>query len=291
MIERDRNLDIQINILKEFNLCVRTNRITAPVSYSAKLYYKLAMPTKEISLQNSLPAAQNVARLLSSQIVGQLDIGARLPSESELAAQFEVSRVTVREALKILAGQGIVSLSRGRRATVRQPDGAMFDAFLRSLIHSDPRSAFDLMHVRRALEVQAVTLACRNASRSGLAAVDAALVTMRQAADAMPEDGSDEACGRAFDRADVQFHQAMALAGGNRVLTFLFEAMEGALLEVFEGSRRGAQRSRAALIENCEEHRAILDHVRNRDEITAAEAMLGLITRAEANLRSALGST
>ncbi|MEM6463650.1 MAG: FCD domain-containing protein [Pseudomonadota bacterium] len=248
------------------------------------------MQTKLIALPNGLPAAQNVAKLLSSQIVGQLHIGARLPSESELASQFEVSRVTVREALKILAGQGIVSLSRGRRATVRQPDGAMFDAFLRSLIHSDPRSAFDLMHVRRALEVQAVTLACRNASRSGLFAVDAALVAMRQAAEAMPEDGSDEAGGRAFDLADVQFHQAMALAGGNRVLTFLFEAMEGALLEVFEGSRRGAQRSQAALIANCEEHRAILDHVRARDEMTAAEAMLALITRAEANLRSALGN-
>lgn len=238
----------------------------------------------------SPPVARTVADLLSAQILDGFDLGMQLPAESDLAARFGVSRVTVREALKILAGQGLVSLSRGRRATVTQPDGAMFGAFLRSLIHSDPRAMFDLLQVRRALEVQAVTQACRNASRSGLAAVDAALAAMRQAALAMPDDGSDEESGRAFDRADVKFHQAMALAGGNRVLTFLFEAMESALLEVFEGSRRGL-RSRDAMIANVEDHRAVLDHVRARDERAASEAMLALIARAEANLRAAFAGT
>lgn len=236
------------------------------------------------------PAAQSVAELLSAHIMERLDLGAQLPSEADLAAQYEVSRVTVREALKILAGQGLVSLSRGRRATVTQPDGAMFGAFLRSLIHSDPRAMFDLLQVRRSLEVQAVTLACRNASRSGLSAVEAALDAMREAARAMPDDGGDEECGRRFDRADVKFHQAMALAGGNRVLTFLFEAMESALLEVFEGSRKGHARSREALLANCGDHGAILDHVRARDERAASEGMLALIARAESSLRAAFGS-
>jgi GntR family transcriptional regulator, transcriptional repressor for pyruvate dehydrogenase complex len=149
---------------------------------------------------------------------------------------------------------------------------------------------FDLLQVRRALEVQAVTLACRNASRSGLDAVEAALGAMREAALAMPEDIRDEDCGRRFDRADVRFHQAMALAGGNRVLTYLFEAMESALLEVFEGSRRGQQRARAVMIANVDEHGAVLDHVRAHDERAAAEAMLALIARAESNLRAAFGN-
>jgi len=107
--------------------------------------------------KTTVPAARNVAELLESQIIGGLDLGARLPSETELAERFGVSRVTVREALKLLAGQGLVSLSRGRRATVTQPDGAMFGAFLKSLIHSDPRAVFDLSQVRRSLEVQSVT--------------------------------------------------------------------------------------------------------------------------------------
>lgn len=238
----------------------------------------------------SPPAAQSVAELLAAQILGGLDLGDQLPSEADLALRFEVSRVTVREALKILAGQGLVSLARGRRATVTQPDGAMFGAFLRSLIHSDPRAMFDLLQVRRALEVQSVTLACRNSSRAGLAAVEGALAGMRAAAGRMPQDGTDIAAGQEFDRADVKFHQAMALAGGNRVLTFLFEAMERALLEVFEGSRRGQSRTRAAMLANCDDHEGILDLVRSRDERGAAEAMMALIARAETNLRAAMGN-
>jgi DNA-binding FadR family transcriptional regulator len=239
---------------------------------------------------SAVPAAQAVAGLISAEFVGKRELGAQLPSEADLAARFAVSRVTVREALKILAGQGLVSLSRGRRAIVTQPDGAMFGAFLQSLLRSDPRAMFDLLQVRRSLEVQAVTLACRNASRAGLAAVEAALAAMGEAARAMPEDGNDEARGRAFDAADVRFHQAMALAGGNRVLTFLFEAMEGALLDVFEVSRRGEQRHRPAMMANVGDHGAVLDHVRAHDERAAAEAMLALIARAEANLRAAYGN-
>lgn len=259
--------------------------------YAAEiLSYIFCMTEQPTDASQSPPAAQSVAKTLAAQILGRQDLGDRLPSEAELATRFAVSRVTVREALKILAGQGLVSLGRGRRAIVSQPDGAMFGAFLRSLIHSDPRAMFDLMEVRRVLEVQAVTLACRNASRAGLAAVEGALATMRAAAQAMPEDGSDVAAGQLFDRADVTFHQAMALAGGNRVLTFLFEAMEGALLEVFEGSRRGQSRTRQAMLANCDDHAAILDMVRAHDERGAADAMMALIARAETNLRAALGN-
>lgn len=236
-----------------------------------------------------VPAARNVADMLAAQIVEGYELGSQLPSEADLAARFEVSRVTVREALKILAGQGLVSLARGRRATVTQPDGAMFGAFLRSQIHSDPRALFDLAEVRRALEVQAVTLACRNASRSGLSAVEAALAAMRDSAHAMPADRHDETVGRSFDRADVKFHQALALAGGNRVLVFLFEAMESALLEGFERSRIRNARSRDDLIGVCGDHAAVLDHVRARDERAASEAILALIARSEANLRAAVG--
>ena len=249
----------------------------------------MVIPSKDPSA--AVPAAQTVAELLTSQIIDQLDLGAQLPSEAELATRFEVSRVTVREALKLLAGQGLVSLSRGRRATITQPDGAMFGAFLRSLIHSDPRAVFDLSQVRRSLEVQAVTLACRNASRSGLDGMEAALAAMRETARAMPEDRADDERGRAFDRADVKFHQAIALAGGNRVLVFLFEAMESALLEGFERSRRGHVRSREMLLAACDDHGVVLDHVRTRDERAAADAVLALIARSEANLRAAVGVT
>jgi GntR family transcriptional regulator, transcriptional repressor for pyruvate dehydrogenase complex len=235
-------------------------------------------------------AARSVADLLSEQIIGTLALGAQLPSETDLAVSYAVSRVTIREALKILAGRGLVSLSRGRRAVVTQPDGAMFGAFLRSLIKSDPRSLFDLLQVRRSLEFQSVTFACRNASRIGLSGIEAALNMMRNAAAAMPPDSWEPAIDLEFDQADVQFHQAIALAGGNRVLTYLFEAMETSLLEFFIASHRGQRNSAADLFASYETHAQILEHIRAKDERAATAAMLALLDRAEANLRRALGS-
>lgn len=235
------------------------------------------------------PAAASVAADLTAQIIDKVARGAQLPSEADLAARFGVSRVTVREALKILAGRGLVSLSRGRRAVVEQPDGAMFGAFLRSLIRSDPRAMFDLLQVRRTLEVQAVTLACRNASRAGLAAIEGALDTMHDLALGMPHDGADPAVDLAFDKADVRFHQALALAGGNRVLTYLFEAMEASLLEAFIASHRGQPITRAERLQSHAEHRAIHEHIRAHDVRAAGDAMLALLDRAEANLRLSFG--
>jgi GntR family transcriptional repressor for pyruvate dehydrogenase complex len=234
-------------------------------------------------------AARSVADVLYEQIIDGLALGAQLPSEAELALRFNVGRVTIREAFKILAGRGLVGLSRGKRAVVTQPDGAMFGEFLRSLIKSDPRCMFDLLQVRRSLEIQSVTFACRNASRTGFAAIEAALNAMQVAAHSMPEGGFDPAADLAFDMADVQFHQAIALAGGNRVLTYLFEAMESSLLEAFMASHRGQPNSSATLRLAYEEHLAIYEHLSARDERAATDAMLALLARAEANLHATYG--
>jgi DNA-binding FadR family transcriptional regulator len=265
-----------------------------PIYDDSNLSYKLRMTALTrpgaAKADTLTPVAQSVADRISAQIMTGLSPGDQLPSEAELAARFEVSRVTVREALKLLAGQGLVGLSRGRRAVVTQPDGALFGAFLRSLIRSDPRAMFDLLQVRRTLEVQSVTFACRTASRAGLSAVEAALGEMYQAAQAMPENDWDPAVDLAFDHADVRFHQALALAGGNRVLTYLFEAMETSLLEAFIASHRGRRNGRADLMAAYQSHRAIFEHVRARDERAAAEAMIALLARAEANLRLVYGA-
>jgi DNA-binding FadR family transcriptional regulator len=231
-------------------------------------------------------AAPTLAERLATEVTQRLGIGAQLPSEAELARQYGVSRVTVREALKILAGQGLVSLSRGRRAVVTQPDGAMFGGFLRALIRSDPRAMFDLLQVRRVLEVQAAQLACRHASRAGLAAVEAALEAMRVAADG--ETADPAAAERAFVGADVRFHQAVALAGGNRVLTFLFEAMEPTLIEAFLVSQRGQRQAGKRLMATYETHKAIFRDLRARDERAAAEGMMALLSEAEQHLRWAM---
>jgi GntR family transcriptional regulator, transcriptional repressor for pyruvate dehydrogenase complex len=236
-------------------------------------------------------ATHSVVDDLARRILEDMKPGSQLPSEAALAQEFAVSRITIREALKILTGRGLVMIARGRRAEVRQPDGSVYGEFLRALIRNDPKCLFDLVQVRRSLEIQAVVLAARNASRAGLAAVEAALQIMRDAAAEFEFSEYPDATELKFHRADVGFHEAMALAGGNRVLIYLFESMASSLQEAFVASHRGQRLLGKTLQDSLDAHRRILEAVSSGDEKAATEAMTALLDSAQDNLLAAYGNS
>jgi DNA-binding FadR family transcriptional regulator len=223
-------------------------------------------------------------------ILGQLSPGSSLPSEAELATRFEVSRLTVREAVKMLAGRGLLDLARGRRAVVREPDGSAFADFLVSLIHSDPKGLFDLVELRKSLEVQSAMLAAKRASRAGTVALEAALQGMRDAAAAMDEGEDREADERRFHDYDVGFHEALAAASGNRVMSYLFEAMTAPLRVSFNLSRRGADARGQTVHDTIAAHAAVLQAVRDGKPRAAGEAMRAHLEATEHDIRIGLGS-
>lgn len=233
------------------------------------------------------PSAISVADMLTEHVLGKMTPGMRLPSEADLAARYGVSRVTMREAVKMLAGRGLLDVARGRRAIVRQPDGSVFAEFLTSLLRSDPKCLFDLIQVRRSLEIQSVTMAARQASRAGLMAAEAALDRMRAAA--ADVNNNEQGAELRFHQADVEFHEAIALASGNRVLSYLFEGMASALRESFHASRRGQQMRGVTLTESVAAHTHILACVKSGDARGATEAMTRLIDDAERDIRAAYG--
>jgi GntR family transcriptional regulator, transcriptional repressor for pyruvate dehydrogenase complex len=241
--------------------------------------------------QPNVSATGTVVEKLARHILDEMKPGMQLPSEAALAKQYLVSRITIREALKILTGRGLVSIARGRRAEVRQPDGAVYGEFLRSLIRNDPKCLFDLLQVRRSLEIQSVVFAARHASRAGLAAVEAALKGMRDAAAEFEFSQNPDATELRFHKADVGFHEAMALAGGNRVLIYLFESMASSLQEAFVASHRGQRILGKSLQDSLEAHRRILENVSAGDEKAAAETMTELLDSAESNLLAAYGNS
>lgn len=247
----------------------------------------ISLPLAEPAELDTRPAGVSVADRLTEYVLRDLSPGMSLPSEAELALRYGVSRVTIREAVKMLAGRGLLDVGRGRRAIVRQPDGSVFGDFLSSLIKSDPKCLFDLIQVRRSLEIQSVTMAARKASRAGITAAEAALARM-QAAAAEVNEGRDGAEIR-FHQADVDFHEALALASGNRVLSYLFEGMASPLRESFYASRRGQQLRGLSLADSVAVHTHILACVSSGDAKGAAEAMSKLIDDAERDIRAAYG--
>lgn len=233
-------------------------------------------------------AASSVADNLTALVLDELQPGSSLPSEGELATRYCVSRLTVREAIKMLAGRGLLEVSRGRRAIVREPDGAAFGDFLKSVVKSDAKGIFDLIEVRLSLEVQSATLAARRASRAGLAAVEAALQGMRDAGAEMHRDGPDSELH--FHRHDIGFHEALALASGNRVLSFLFEAMATPLQDSFFISRRGHLLRGHTIDDTIAAHERIMLAVADGSERFAGEAMRAHLEDTERDIRAAVSN-
>ncbi len=233
-------------------------------------------------------AAENVANRLADTILRDFSPGLSIPSEADLAARFEVSRLTVREAVKMLVGRGLLQIGRGRRAIVREPDSSVFAGMLVSIVRNDPKGLFDLMELRMGLETLSAGLAAKRASRAGLQAIDGAMDAMRRyAAEATDDDSEAEA---RFHEADLQFHEAVAMACGNRVIAFIFEAMAQPLRESFVMSRRGQTLRGAGRNDTLTAHQAVLDAVRAGNQRAAADAMRAHLKSTELDIRSHLAS-
>jgi DNA-binding FadR family transcriptional regulator len=234
-------------------------------------------------------AAENVANALADIILRDLAPGLSIPSEAELAVRFEVSRLTVREAVKMLVGRGLLHIGRGRRAVVREPDSSVFAGMLVSIVRNDPKGLFDLIELRMAMESLSSGLAAKRASRAGLQAIESAMRDMRESA-AEAADGANPEAEARFHESDLQFHEAIAMASGNRVIAFIFEAMAKPLRESFVMSRRGQTLRGAGRAETIEAHEAILDAIRAGDQRAAVDAMRTHLKSTELDIRSHLAS-
>ena len=232
-------------------------------------------------------AASAVADDLAQVILGELAPGQSLPSEADLACRYSVSRLTIREAVKLLAGRGLLELARGRRAVVREPDGTAFSDFLTSLVRTDSKGLFDLVEVRLSLEVQSATFAAKRANRAGIIAIESALQGMRDAIGDSPH-FADEAAEIRFHAFDFGFHEAVALASGNRVLGYLFEAMAAPLREGFFISQRGHADRGHTPHDTIEAHQRILDCIKEGNGRAAADAMRMHLRDTERDIRMAV---
>jgi GntR family transcriptional repressor for pyruvate dehydrogenase complex len=233
------------------------------------------------------PGADAVHRViagLEQRVLGEAEPGEQLPSESALAAEFGVSRLTVREAVKALQARGLVEIRRGRRPTVAYPNARPVGDFFAAAIRRDPRQLLDLLEVRRALEVHIADLAARNAGRADLVAVQGALDAMRAVAASSPLDVE------VVNTADVAFHESVAAACGNRLLSFLMEAMERPLHASRMQSLHGHLARGGTVGDVIDQHAAILERIAARDPQGAADAMREHLAQTAKDLRAAFAA-
>lgn len=195
-------------------------------------------------------------------LAGRVAPDARLPNERELAAQLGTSRSAVREAIKVLQAQGVVTshTGPGRGTRVATSQGAALGRILKLHVALDAISFDELTETRVVLERAAAEAAAVHAD-------DASLGELRLLAADMVE-VTDTA---GFNELDTAFHVAIAGLGANRLVRDMTIAIrEAVAVPILDAEERlpNWESLRRRLVA---EHTAIHEALARRDGHNAAD--------------------
>ena len=195
-------------------------------------------------------------QLREAIVSGRIPVGDELPSEKELGQQLKVGRSTIREALRILQAQGLVSggdtVSTARPRVSAEATLSTAAATMENVLRLGQVPLADLVELRVVIEGAIVEAAAEAvADDPGLAEARDALAAM-QAPDVDVE---------AFRAADLRFHRALAAAGGNQAFTLVMGVLRHAISAHLGEALHRVAHPRRAMAELTREHAEILDAV------------------------------
>lgn len=191
--------------------------------------------------------------------------GDRIGTEQELAAQFGVSRPTLREGLRLLAGAHLTQSSQGRgggvfvASTPNEGIGLSLSDSIATMLATETVSLAELLEARIVLEVPIAGLAAAAATQDTVNALDAAIERASRS-----EPGQ-----RVFNAADHAFHDTLANATGNDLLVALTRWVS----DVFQPTLIKHVGSRTSKRSILVQHRAIAAAVNEGDVAAAEDAM------------------
>jgi len=213
------------------------------------------------SVRSTRAHEQIVVQLQQLILSGKLAPGSRLPSERALMAEFQVSRPTVREALRVTESMGLISVRPGDPGgpKVLGTPSIGITRVLDSLLLSGCTSALELMELRVVLDSSAAALASMQ-PKARLKDLSDLLQKMQFTTDL-----------HTFAELDANFHEGIIVASGNRLFHLVFQALDGPIRSMIEASFKSApQQSRADAMVH---HAAILDAIQSGDPARAAAAV------------------
>ncbi len=223
----------------------------------------------KIDPQKPADLSAQIAQAIRDAIIsGQLIVDERLPSEAELADQFQVSRPTVREALKRLAAQSLIRTQRGATGGAFVNRLSFQDAYTQqittsTLLLSMNAVAFDTAcEARYALERACAPLSAQRRTADQLATMRAEI--FRQAQPGLTDE--------AFCASDVAFHRALVDGAGNPVLSYQLAGAVEAMQPLMNMITFSA-RSREEIISL---HNQIVDALQDRDSVAVDETLVKL---------------
>jgi DNA-binding FadR family transcriptional regulator len=223
-----------------------------------------ASPLERPAAMRVPKVAELVADDLRRKIIrGQLPVGDTLPSEPVLLEVYSVSRPTLREALRILESEGLVSIKRGAHGgRVHLPDLAVAARHVALQLQVRRTTMQDLFAARRVLEPGSVRMLAEAASPDAVRALRAQL-----AVEAGLLDQPD-----AFASAATRFHELLVELTGNATLTILTELIREIVDKHHHETFARASGYEAEYTRSGNEHHTHVVDLIERGEAEAAES-------------------
>lgn len=213
-----------------------------------------------------------VSKLLTLIQTRQLRPGDRLPPERDLASMMQVSRPSVREALRALVVMNVVEVRHGAGTFVSSLKPELLVEHLDFVFALDDSTYLQLFEARRILEVGICGIAAQHITDAELAAIEACVMTEADAL-ADPE---------RFFQADLQLHARIAEAAGNPILNRFMTSLN----RLGRASRNRTVEIPGMVQQTIDDHRAIVKALKARDPEAARLAMLLHLRHVEHGLKA-----
>ena len=202
---------------------------------------------------------EEVAKQIERLILKKLKPGDKLPSERELAEMLQVSRSSIRDAIRGLELMGLVDPRQGAGTIVREPSVEPLANPFSNALKRRQELVSELLDFRKMLEPPLAARAATHASADEISEMEEIL----QRQEAKLSDGE------AAIAEDAEFHYSIALASGNSVVLKVLDILMDLLRDTRERSLQVKGRPEKSLAG----HRRILTAIRRRDAEAAKAAM------------------
>ena len=181
----------------------------------------------------------------------------------------------VREALNLLEARGLISIEHGRGAVVSGGSPRAVRDTLRLLLRVQPKTLWEMLEIRKILEVEVAGLAAERAGRGDVEAMRLQLERMRDSIE-VPKGYVD---------ADVEFHALLARGTRNEVLLTMLEPV----VDLLRASRRVSAALPGRALRALGEHQGILRRVEAGDAPGAREEMRLHLANTAEDIQAAIG--
>jgi GntR family transcriptional repressor for pyruvate dehydrogenase complex len=199
---------------------------------------------------------------------GELKAGSRLPPERELADMLHISRPSLRTALKALSVMGVIHAKPGAGTYIANSLPEVFTEPMRFMTLINNTSVEELFEARLIIEAGLAELAAERATESDIAALIEEVEGMKS------NTGDPEE----FLKHDVRFHQAIARAANNKLMSGVMDTVAQLLFHI----RRQTITQASDLDEAIDWHEKIIAAIRKHDPKRAKETLSGHLRAAQA---------